>query len=144
MRWTDLPADRGSADAAASALARGEWDDLRRRLEQLPAGHPSRMDADDRADEETETAGESLAREAAGRAGGGADQPGGGPSPDPERGRAGHHGDSRERDAREEDRGGRAGSGGRGDLGGPVSREPYRPWFTAGESPQPWFAEDPG
>jgi len=25
----------------------------------------------------------------------------------------------------------------------PPDREPYRPWFTQGESPQPWFAADP-
>jgi hypothetical protein len=121
MRWTDLPADRGSADARGSALARGEWDDLRRRLEQLPPGHPSRLDGEGGADQET------------------IDEPRGGP--DPERAREGDHGDSRERHARDA---GRARPGGPGDLGGLGRGEPYRPWFTAGESPEPWFAADPG
>jgi hypothetical protein len=42
MRWTDLPPDRDPADAGASVLPRGEWEDLRERLERLPPGHPSR------------------------------------------------------------------------------------------------------
>jgi len=138
MRWTDLPADHGSADAGASALARGEWDDLRRRLEQLPPGHPSRLDGEGRADQET--ASEGLADQAtAGQ--GGADEPRGGPDPDPERGRSADHGDSRERHAGDT---GRARPGGPGDLGGLGRREPYRPWFTAGDSAEPWFAADPG
>jgi len=32
--------------------------------------------------------------------------------------------------------------GATGDLGG--GREPYRPWFTAGESPEPWFSSESG
>jgi hypothetical protein len=32
--------------------------------------------------------------------------------------------------------------GAAGGLGG--GREPYRPWFTAGESPEPWFTSDSG
>jgi hypothetical protein len=148
MRWMDLPADRGSADAGASALARREWDDLRRRLEQLPLGHPSRVDGEGRADQEAageggvdRTAdGEGLAYEAtAGQ--GGADEPRGGPDPDPEGGRSGSHGDFRERHAGDT---GPARPGGPGDLGGLGRGEPYRPWFTAGESPEPWFAADPG
>ena len=32
-----------------------------------------------------------------------------------------------------------------GAASGPAGRsEPYRPWFTAGESPDPWFTGDPG
>ena len=104
MRWTDLPPDRESADARASALSRGEWDDLRRRLERLPPGHPSRPGDEDDVDE----------------------YPAGQEQPDRHDERSGH----RERDA------------GRGAV--PGRREPYRPWFTAGESPQPWFAADPG
>ena len=128
MRWTDLPADRGSADAGASALARGEWDDLMRRLEQLPPGHPSRLDGEGRADQATADQG-------------GADERRGGLGPDPERGRSADHGDSRERHAGDT---GRARPGGPGDLGGLGRREPYRPWFTAGDSAEPWFAADPG
>ena len=52
--------------------------------------------------------------------------------------------------ARSRASGGRAGpdawrwpdAGATGDLGG--GREPYRPWFTAGESPEPWFSSEPG
>jgi hypothetical protein len=152
----DLPADRESVDAGASALARGEWDDLRRRLEQLPPGHPSRLDGEGRVDQATAgegrvvqatagegrvdqaTAGEGRVDQATAGEGGGAGERRGGPDPDPERGRPGNHGDSRERHAGDA---GPAGPGGPGDLGG---REPYRPWFTAGESPEPWFAADPG
>jgi hypothetical protein len=39
--------------------------------------------------------------------------------------------------------GGHARPGGLGDLGGRGEREPYRPWFTEGESPEPWFAAEP-
>jgi hypothetical protein len=134
----DLPADRGSADAGVSAAARGEWDDLRRRLEQLPIGHPSRPDGEGRADQATD--GEGLAYQAT-TGQGGADEPPGGPESDPERGRWGNHGDSRERHAGDADP---ARPGGPGDLGALGRREPYRPWFTAGESPEPWFAVDPG
>ena len=131
MRWTDLPPDRDPADGGVSALTRGEWEDLKERLERLPAGHPSRPDGDGLPDE-------------AGPAGGdAADQAG----PD-EAGPAGA------RSVGDEDRGrGRAPSertepgrcpahdAGRAAAGG--AREPYRPWFTAGEPPEPWFAADP-
>jgi hypothetical protein len=139
MRWTDLPPDHDPADGGASALSRGEWDDLRRRLERLPPGHPSRPGGEgedqaqdwradqgqaDRADDE----GEAQARD------GQADQarPGERGSPawsgvmDSDAGRPREPGGHRERDA------------------GPMipgRREPYRPWFTAGESPEPWFAD---
>jgi hypothetical protein len=39
------------------------------------------------------------------------------------------------------DAGARPDSGTAGGLAG--RREPYRPWFTAGESPEPWFTGDP-
>jgi hypothetical protein len=159
MRWTDLPADRGSVDAGASVLARGEWDDLRRRLEQLPPGHPSRLDGEGRVDQAADgegwvdqatdgegrvdqaAAGEGRVDQATGGHGGDADGRRGGPDPDPERGPQGNHGDSRERHAGDT---GPARPGGPGDLAGLGRREPYRPWFTAGESPEPWFAADPG
>jgi hypothetical protein len=138
MRWTDLPPDHDPGDGGASAASRGEWDDLRRRLERLPPGHPSRPgDEDevhaqdgqgqtDRADDEAEIRAEE----------GRADQarPGEHGSPawrgvrDDEAGRPREPGGHRERDA--------------GPLL-PGQREPYRPWFTAGEQPEPWFAADP-
>src|SRR5258708_28532089 len=57
MGWEDFPRDRGSRAAGdappaspAPFMQRGEWDDLRQRLERLPAGHPSSPDGEDRAD----------------------------------------------------------------------------------------------
>jgi hypothetical protein len=138
MRWTDLPPDREPADAGASVLSRGEWDDLRRRLERLPPGHPSRpgdegevQAQDGRADQRRPAdEGEDQAKEKA------ADQdragergsPGWRGVKDDGAGRPREPGGHRERDA--------------GPLL-PGRREPYRPWFTAGEQPEPWFAADP-
>ena len=140
MRWTDLPADGGAADARASALQRAEWQQLRQRLERLPAGHPSSPDDDgpeaqapdddgpeaDVLDDDRGTAGLKPA---------GADDRG------------------RERPG---DRGRGPGSGrpGRGDspsrpggdsqpLAGAGPREPYRPWFASGEPAEPWFTAEP-
>jgi hypothetical protein len=126
MRWTDLPPDPGSADGRASALPRGEWEQLKRRLEGLPDGHPSRPD---------DAAGTTAAEELADDEGG----PPGRPEPaDPE------DGGQAEPQRRTRDRGaidaGHARPGRLGDLGGHGEREPYRPWFTEGESPEPWFA----
>ncbi len=121
MRWTDLPPDRDPADAGGSALTRGEWEDLRDRLERLPPGHPSRP-------EEADLAGEDAADDDAAD-----DDAADGPGPGPRRG---------VKDGERE-----RGSGARGHEAGravtPARREPYRPWFTAGESPEPWFAADP-
>src|SRR5258708_15830044 len=54
MGGTDFPRDGESRDAPPASPApfmqRGEWDDLRQRLERLPAGHPSSPDGEDRAD----------------------------------------------------------------------------------------------
>jgi hypothetical protein len=122
MRWTDLPAERGAADAGASALSRGEWEDLRRRLERLPPGHPSHPDG----------AGEARAEEDG--------SPGEQPDPDPGGGGQDAPAKGHERQARKT---GRARPGGLGDLPGLGGREPYRPWFTAGGPPEPWFAPDP-
>ncbi|HTS95532.1 MAG TPA: hypothetical protein VMI33_02845 [Streptosporangiaceae bacterium] len=116
MRWTDLPPDGDPADAGGSALTRGEWEDLRERLERLPPGHPSRPEEADSAREDAADRDD-------------ADGPG------PAAGRSVKDG---ERDRGPGARGheaGRAAAAGR--------REPYRPWFTAGESPEPWFAADP-
>ena len=130
MRWTDLPPDRASADRAeAAARQRGEWQDLKQRLERLPAGHPSSPYDEAGADESGGAeagADEHRAREA----GAGADEAGGR--------RAGRGG--RDRGAAAERP---AGSGGpdAGPARGP--RDPYQPWFAAGESPEPWFSADP-
>jgi hypothetical protein len=146
MRWTDLPPDSGPADGRASALPRGEWEELRRRLEGLPEGHPSRPDDDPDA-----TAAENLAAENAadkdlaegrgglperrepadsGRADTGRADPGDGKPVDAQRRVQG----SRGADA------GHAKPAGLGELG---DREPYRPWFTEGASPEPWFTVEP-
>jgi hypothetical protein len=90
-------------------LPRGEWEDLRQRLERLPPGHPSRPS--DEADTNEHRAASTAA--------------------DPDR--------------TEDDQ---ADEGGSPEWRGvmdnePGRREPYRPWFTEGESPQPWFAADP-
>jgi hypothetical protein len=126
MRWTDLPPDCDPADGGGSALTRGEWDDLRQRLERLPAGHPSRPD-------EAELADDGAADQDAP----GADQ--GGPRRsvhDRESGRGRTPGAPRDAGGHRGHDAGRAAPGGR--------REPYQPWFTAGEPPEPWFAADPG
>jgi hypothetical protein len=130
MRWTDLPPDPGPADGRASALPRGEWEELRRRLERLPDGHPSRPD---------DVAGTTTAEELADDEGG----PPGRPEPvDPgDGGQAEPQRRTRDRGAAD---GGNAKPGGLGDLGGRGEREPYRPWFTEGEPPEPWFAAGPG
>jgi hypothetical protein len=141
MRWTDLPPDSVPADGRASALSRGEWDELRRRLERLPDGHPSRPDGDPDgtavegfADEDLadkNLADEDLAGEGSGRPG--PIDPRDGKPVDPQRGARG----PASPDA------GHAKPGGLGDLGGRGEREPYRPWFTEGESREPWFAIQP-
>jgi hypothetical protein len=126
MRWTDLPPDRDPADGAGSALTRDEWDDLRQRLERLPPGHPSRPDEAELAD------GDAADQDSAG-----ADQSGARrdvPEEEKSRGRAPVV--AREAGGRREHDAGRPVPGG--------GREPYRPWFTAGEPPEPWFAADPG
>jgi hypothetical protein len=141
MRWTDLPPDSGAADGRASALSRGEWDELRRRLERLPDGHPSRPDGDPGAtavegfaDEDLadmNLADENLADEGSVRPG--PIDPRDGKPVGPQRGTRG----PASPDA------GHAQPGGLGDLGGRGEREPYRPWFTEGGSPEPWFAIQP-
>jgi hypothetical protein len=129
MRWTDLPPDSGSADGRASALHRGEWEELKRRLEGLPDGHPSRPD---------DAAGTTTADELA--------DDDSGPPGRPEAGDL-EDGGQAEPQRRTRDRGtadgGHARPGRLGDLGGHGQREPYRPWFTEGESPEPWFAGEP-
>jgi hypothetical protein len=136
MRWTDLPRDCEPADGRESALSRGDWEKLRRQLEQLPDGHPSRP-----GDEPDATAVEDLAVERRADqdlAGEGSGRPGPVDRQDAEpcdpqrRTRGPGHADT-----------GHAKPGGLGDLGGRGEREPYRPWFTEGGSPEPWFAAEP-
>jgi hypothetical protein len=136
MRWTDLPPERGPADDGASALSRGEWAELRRRLERLPPGHPSHPDGEG---EERAGDGGRQAEEA-----GEAEESG--PEPDDGQRAAGDDGQRAAGDDGRERRSGSAGHarpGGHGELAGQGGREPYRPWFAAGDSPEPWFAADP-
>ena len=156
MRWTDLPPDRGPADGGGAAASRGEWDDLRRRLERLPPGHPSRpgdegeiraqdgLPGQSQADDEGEAQADDGRPDRSQADDEGEDQaedrqadqgrPGERASPawrgvrDDEAGRPREPGGHRERDA--------------GPLL-PGRREPYRPWFTEGEPPEPWFAAEP-
>jgi hypothetical protein len=133
MRWTDLPPDRDPADAGASALAKAQWEDLKGRLERLPPGHPSRPDEAGEAGE-ARLAGDEAAdqdvpdgNDPAGAVSVRDDDHGGGRAP------GGRH--------RPETDGSGAHDAARSVPGGP--REPYRPWFTAGEPPEPWFTADP-
>jgi hypothetical protein len=129
VRWTDLPRDpeRGGEQDRA-VVQRGEWEDLRRRLERLPAGHPSSPDDD--GDGEAGEVRADASRTEDGRVGG--------PSAD-------QGSDERA------DRGERAGPDGHAGTGrshaglasGPDQREPYQPWFVSGDWPEPWFSADP-
>jgi hypothetical protein len=122
MRWTDLPRDRESADDAdPPVLQRGEWDDLRQRLERLPAGHPSSPDDQDRADAD---------RADDGRA-------------DEDRGEEGRVGEGGDRPAGRDRRTGPEQRARPGRALGADRREPYQPWFASGQSPEPWFSADP-
>lgn len=137
MRWTDLPADGGAADAGVSGLRRAQWEQLRQRLERLPAGHPSspdddgpEADADDdgpqadvlEGDPETTGADDGHGRDRDGPAD---PVPGEGSARPGRRGAASRPGGGDTR---------AAGAIGRG--------EPYRPWFASEGSAEPWFAAD--
>jgi hypothetical protein len=136
MRWTDLPADRGPADGGDSpVLRRGDWENLKRRLERLPAGHPSSPHDDDAADEDDGSP------EAADGQDQELDRPG--DREDGEReGRHDEPGSGRGGAGRRDGRGGHDAPAGPGTAGG-GRREPYRPWFTSSDSPEPWFYADP-
>ena len=106
-------------------VQRGEWEDLKQRLERLPAGHPSSLDDEDPADEDWAEGRADEDPAAEDRADGGSDQSaerGGRTGPD--------------RSARLP-RGHEAGW-----APGPGAREPYRPWFASGDSSDPWFSAD--
>jgi hypothetical protein len=135
MRWSDRPADpapreqdgRGGRDAGADRLAR--------RLDGLPAAHPSSSGYDLAAAQDADGAAAWVeADELAGD--------------DPEEHEAAG-------DAEQEAAGGQgrrpepgpAGWSGRYPAGRIVARaagEPYRPWFTDGGPAEPWFTADPG
>jgi hypothetical protein len=131
MRWTDLPPDRDAADGRVSGLTRGQWQELRERLERLPPGHPSRP-GDAGLPDEARSAGEDAADQGLPDE----DDPAGArgvQDDDPVRGRA--PGERAEPGRRRAPDAARAAAGG--------AHEPYRPWFTTGEPPEPWFAADP-
>jgi hypothetical protein len=142
MRWTDLPRDPEPADdRERPVVQRGEWEDLKQRLERLPAGHPSSLDDEDPADEDwpegradEDPADEDPADEdpaAEDRAD--EDRADGGSDRSAERGgRTGPDRSARLPDGHEA-----------GWAPGPGAREPYRPWFASGDSPEPWFSVDP-
>jgi hypothetical protein len=139
------------------------YDDLRRRLERLSAGHPSSPqygkleygegreyeEGREYGERDYEALGESGETEHA--AGAGAEQAAdeqdrlGGRGGEP--GRRGQQPASRPGPGHPA--GWRPGDAGRRPDGGPAggragTREPYRPWFTTGESPEPWFTSEPG
>ena len=129
MRWTDVPGEGEQADGRASAdHRRAQWEELRQRLEQLPPGHPSSPEQD-----EWDNAGE--ADGLAGEQGGGLAEERGVPR---EQGVPGRTAGRRSH----------AGEGylttGRPDQGLIGRHDPYRPWFTDGESAPPWFADESG
>lgn len=119
-------------------VQRGEWEDLKQRLERLPAGHPSSLDDEDPADEDSADDG----RADDGRAdndradNGRADEERADEIGDQRAGRKGPTGP--DRSAR------LPGGHEAGWAPGPGPREPYRPWFASGDSPEPWFSSDPG
>jgi hypothetical protein len=143
MRRNDAPGERGAlADAGAAgtdAAGRGPdggAGDLRQRLAGLRAGHPSSPEFG--RDEDEPDAGDG---ERDGVADGGAEDPDAAEGePDGAPGLAGP-GPGGYPGGRGPAPAGRAELGRPGPLGG---REPYRPWFSSGDSLEPWFTGDPG
>lgn len=170
MRLPDGSGERWAADErGGTGQAREASDDLRRRLDRLAACHPSSPDygeIDYREPEYGEPQyGEMDYRELTGAgncgeteydaAGAGAERavdeqdrqagrPGGRDGEPPRRGEKppGAPGPGRPAGWRASDAGHRPDGGAAGGLAG--RREPYRPWFTAGESPEPWFTGESG
>jgi hypothetical protein len=154
MRFPDRPgSDASSDDVPRRAERRDAAQRLAERLLRLPAGHPSGADSGPApaGGEPQEGDTEELVshpqwpedwvrREGLperGDTASDADDPDPDPDLEPQAGAAG------------EPRSGGAGEGGAA-AGHPsaaaeprVSRGPYRPWFTAGEAPEPWFASEP-
>ena len=144
MRWTDLPADGGPDGAGPSGLRRSEWEQLRQRLERLPAGHPSSPDGetgeDDAWDDESRL--EHEAQEGWERA---SEPPSGaGPEVAARPGSKDRHARRGGNDDAPTRRGGPDGQqsheGPEAGAADPAPSEPYRPWFAPGESAEPWFA----
>jgi hypothetical protein len=157
MRTNDAPGERGAlADAgAAGRRPDGGAGDLRQRLAEMRASHPSsprygdRDGGPDAGDGWRDGNGESDGAGEPGAAAGDGDRDGAnrgaaegdsGGLPGPEgarpRGRPGAPGHASPGHASPE----HAETGAPGPLGG---SEPYRPWFSSGESLEPWFTEDP-
>jgi hypothetical protein len=144
MRWTDLPGDPEPAGGRDRAVVqRGEWEDLRRRLERLPAGHPSSPGDDgDTAEARADAAwtGDGQTGER------GADQGSAGQADD-QRADRGRRGGPDRRSGPDEhgEPDGHAGPGRHhaGLTPGPDRREPYQHWFASGDWPDPWFSPDP-
>jgi hypothetical protein len=131
-------------------VQRGEWEDLKQRLERLPAGHPSSLDDEDPAAEDW-----AEDRPAQGRTDEGRTDEGRTDEGRTDEGRT-------DEDRVDEDRVDRAAgqsAARRGRIGpgrsarlprgheaewgpGPGQREPYRPWFASGDSSDPWFSAD--
>jgi hypothetical protein len=143
MRRNDAPGERGAlADTGAAgpdAAGRGPdggAGDLRQRLEGLRACHPSSPefgrdeDEPDAADGERDWEADSGAEDHEAAEG----EPDGPREPAGQR-PGGHPG------GRGHASPGRAELGRPGPLGG---SEPYRPWFSSGDSLEPWFTGDPG
>jgi hypothetical protein len=171
MRLPDRPGERGALDErSGTGQARGAAGELRQRLDRLAACHPSSPDYEacrqsspdheetgcgtlaESGEMETPENGDDQKREGevAGREGELAGREGG---------LAGREGELAGRESEVAGRGnGRADRPGAGrpagwragdaerrlDGGAAGGRERYRPWFTAGESPEPWFTSDSG
>lgn len=155
MRLPDGSGERRAADErGGTGPAREASDDLRRRLDRLAACHPSSPEYGEMAYRELAGAGNygEMEYDAAGT---GAERtideqdrqaarPGGRDGEPASRGEkaAGRPGPGRPAGWRAGDAGHRPDGGAAGGLAG--RREPYRPWFTAGESPEPWFTGESG
>ncbi len=171
MRLPDGSGERWAADErGGTGQARKAGDDLRRRLDRLAACHPSSPEYREMAHGEPDYRemdygepeygepeygepeyGEpeyDAAGTGAGRAIAEQDRqaarPGGRDGEPARRGEkpAGGPGPGRPAGWRAGDAGHRPDGGAAGGLAG--RREPYRPWFTAGESPEPWFTGESG
>ncbi len=141
MRRPDGPGEHRALDEGG-AQARAAYDDLRQRLERLSACHPSSPDYGEPDYSATDFGETDADSDYAEREYG---EPGAGERPErgAEQGPGSGDRASGKRPGRE-----RAEPGERwppAGLGGPAGRrEPYRPWFTAGESPEPWFTAESG
>ena len=171
MRLPDGSAERGALDERSeTGQARGASDVLRQRLDRLAACHPSSPDYGELEHGGRRESGEMERRgpaDSGGTAYGNRESEAPGTAADRaadeqdrQVGRPGSRPGSRrgEQAGRDEKTVGRPGAGDRtgwraGDAGAPDGGgagglgggpESYRPWFTAGESPEPWFTAESG